>query len=296
MKIINLPTNLLRTFVTVVEVEGFTKAANILGRTQPAISLQVQRLEQLVGHKLILRVGKDVSLTEQGESLAVYARQILQLNDIAIAHFEPRNKGETIRVGLPLDYAVNLLQTKLTELIKNNPDFSIEIRCDLSRNLIELLRKNEIDIAVALFEGNDQQFLFQNWTEKPTWVGAKNFTPPLNLEIPLVVHPHGCVYRDRMTTALKLAGLRWRIAFSSPGIGALQRAVCDGLGFSCLTEPTLRKGMASLSVVDGLPSLEPLHIGLFARQAQLGTAGYIIIDQIKGIFANKEPDVDISSV
>ena len=296
MKIINLPTNLLRTFVTVVEVEGFTKAANILGRTQPAISLQVQRLEQLVGHKLILRVGKDVSLTEQGESLAVYARQILQLNDIAIAHFEPRNKGETIRVGLPLDYAVNLLQTKLTELIKNNPDFRIEIRCDLSRNLIELLRKNEIDIAVALFEGNDQQFLFQNWTEKPTWVGAKNFTPPLNLEIPLVVHPHGCVYRDRMTTALKLAGLRWRIAFSSPGISALQRAVCDGLGFSCLTEPTLRKGMASLSVVDGLPSLEPLHIGLFARQAQLGTAGYIIIDQIKGIFANKEPDVDISSV
>jgi|TARA_B110000211_G_scaffold156757_1_gene177592 DNA-binding transcriptional LysR family regulator len=296
MKIINLPTNLLRTFVTVVEVEGFTKAANILGRTQPAISLQVQRLEQLVGHKLILRVGKDVSLTEQGESLAVYARQILQLNDIAIAHFEPRNKGETIRVGLPLDYAVNLLQTKLTELIKNNPDFRIEIRCDLSRNLIELLRKNEIDIAVALFEGNDQQFLFQNWTEKPTWVGAKNFTPPLNLEIPLVVHPHGCVYRDRMTTALKLAGLRWRIAFSSPGIGALQRAVCDGLGFSCLTEPTLRKGMASLSVVDGLPSLEPLHIGLFARQAQLGTAGYIIIDQIKGIFANKEPDVDITSV
>ena len=296
MKIINLPTNLLRTFVTVVEVEGFTKAANILGRTQPAISLQVQRLEQLVGHKLILRVGKDVSLTEQGESLAVYARQILQLNDIAIAHFEPRNKGETLRVGLPLDYAVNLLQAKLTELIKNNPDFSIEIRCDLSRNLIELLRKNEIDIAVALFEGNDQQFLFQNWTEKPTWVGAKNFTPPLNLEIPLVVHPHGCVYRDRMTTALKLAGLRWRIAFSSPGISALQRAVCDGLGFSCLTEPTLRKGMASLSVVDGLPSLEPLHIGLFARQAQLGTAGYIIIDQIKGIFANKEPDVDITSV
>ena len=296
MKIINLPTNLLRTFVTVVEVEGFTKAANILGRTQPAISLQVQRLEQLVGHKLILRVGKDVSLTEQGESLAVYARQILQLNDIAIAHFESRNKGETLRVGLPLDYAVNLLQAKLTELIKNNPDFRIEIRCDLSRNLIELLRKNEIDIAVALFEGNDQQFLFQNWTEKPTWVGAKNFTPPLNLEIPLVVHPHGCVYRDRMTTALKLAGLRWRIAFSSPGIGALQRAVCDGLGFSCLTEPTLRKGMASLSVVDGLPSLEPLHIGLFARQAQLGTAGYIIIDQIKGIFANKEPDVDITSV
>tara|TARA_B110000438_G_scaffold301008_1_gene354793 strand:+ start:939 stop:1820 length:882 start_codon:yes stop_codon:yes gene_type:complete len=293
MKIVNLPTDLLRTFVTVVEVGGFTNAANILGRSQPAITLQIQRLEQLVGCKLILRVGKDVSFTEQGETLTLYARQILRLNDIAIARFEPRNKGRFIRVGLPLDYAVNLLQAKLTELIKKHPDLRVEIRCDLSRNLIELLRKNEIDVAVALFEGNDQQFLFQNWHEKPIWVGATNFAPNVDKEIPLVVHPHGCVYRDRMTTALKLAGLRWRIAFSSPGIGALQRAVCDGLGFSCLTEPTLRKGMASLSAEDGFPTLEPLHIGLFARQAQLGTEGYIILDKMEETFANKQINKDI---
>ena len=293
MKIVNLPTDLLRTFVTVVEVGGFTNAANILGRSQPAITLQIQRLEQLVGCKLILRVGKDVSFTEQGETLTLYARQILRLNDIAIARFEPRNKGRFIRVGLPLDYAVNLLQAKLTELIKKHPDLRVEIRCDLSRNLIELLRKNEIDVAVALFEGNDQQFLFQNWHEKPIWVGATNFATNVDKEIPLVVHPHGCVYRDRMTTALKLAGLRWRIAFSSPGIGALQRAVCDGLGFSCLTEPTLRKGMASLSAEDGFPTLEPLHIGLFARQAQLGTEGYIILDKMEETFANKQINKDI---
>ena len=81
MKIINLPTDLLRTFVTVVEVEGFTRAADILGRTQPAISLQVQRLEQLVGHKLILRVGKSVSLTEQGESLTVYALSLIHISE-----------------------------------------------------------------------------------------------------------------------------------------------------------------------------------------------------------------------
>ena len=87
-----------------------------------------------------MRLGKNVSLTEQGESLTLYARQILRLNDIAIARFEPRNKGEVIRVGLPLDYAVNLLQEKLTEIIIKHPDLRIEIRCDLSRNLIELLQ------------------------------------------------------------------------------------------------------------------------------------------------------------
>jgi DNA-binding transcriptional LysR family regulator len=293
MRVVNLPTDLLRTFVTVVEVEGFTRAANILGRSQPAISLQVQRLEQLVGHKLILRIGKVISLTEHGESLAAHARQILRLNDLAIAQFERPNKGAIIRVGLPLDYAVDLLQLKLTELIKQNPDLRVEIRCDLSKNLLELLRKNEIDIAVALFEGNDQQFLFQHWSEKPTWVGATDFKLPVDEEIPLVVHPHGCVYRNRMTTALKLAGLNWRIAFSSPGIGALQKAVCDGLGFSSLTEPTLRQGMCSLSAKDGLPVLEPLHIGIFARQAQLGTAGYTIIDQIDRTFKKKRTEENL---
>ncbi|WGI23286.1 LysR substrate-binding domain-containing protein [Amylibacter sp. IMCC11727] len=287
MRITNLPTDLLRTFVTVVEVEGFTRAADILGRTQPAITLQVQRLERLVGHKLIVRVGKEVSLTEQGESLAVYARQILRLNDLAIAHFEPPTKGTLVRIGLPVDYAVDLLQSKLTKVIKDNPTLHIEIRCDLSKNLLELLHKNEIDIAVALFEGDDQQFLFQHWQEEPTWVGPAGFDLPKNTAIPLVVHPHGCVYRDRMTTALKLAGLQWRIAFSSPGIGALQKAINDGLGFSCLTEPTLKQGIRSLSAADGLPTLEPLHIGLFARQAQIGSAGYTIIDQIEQTFVKR---------
>ena len=284
MRTSNIPTDLLRTFVTVIEVEGFTRAADVLGRTQPAITLQVQRLERIVGHKLILRVGKEVSLTEQGESLAVYARQILRLNDLAIAHFEPPTKGTLLRVGLPVDYAVDLLQTKLTKVIKQNPTLNIEIRCDLSRNLLGLLHKNEIDIAVALFEGDDQQFLFHHWQEEPTWVGATDFILKKDTIIPLVVHPHGCVYRNRMTTALKLAGLQWQFAFSSPGIGALQKAIRDGLGFSCLTEPTLKQGIRSLTISDGLPPLEPLHIGLFVRQAQIGPNGYKIIDQIEQIF------------
>ncbi|MDG1010327.1 MAG: LysR substrate-binding domain-containing protein [Amylibacter sp.] len=287
MRIPNLPTDLLRTFVTVVEVEGFTRAADILGRTQPAITLQVQRLERIVGHKLIVRVGKEVSLTEHGESLAVYARQILRLNDLAIAHFEPPTKGTLLRVGLPVDYAVDLLQTRLTKVIKQNPSLNIEIRCDLSKNLLALLQKNEIDIAVALFEGDDQQFLFQHWQEEPTWVGSTDFNLEKNTIIPLVVHPHGCVYRDRMTTALKLASVQWQFAFSSPGIGALQKAVRDGLGVSCLTEPTLKQGIRSLTISDGLPPLEPLHIGLFARQAQIGPEGYKIIDQIEQTFLKK---------
>lgn len=274
----NLSTELLRAFITVIEVSSFTRAAEILGRTQPAISLQVKRLEESVGYVLIERKGKEIALTERGEALAIHARQILRLNDLAMAQFEQSNPSSKLRVGLPVDYAVNTLQSCLTEVVKKYAEVQVEIRCDLSKNLLSAMRGNEIDIAVALFDGDDQQFLFRNWKEQPTWVGATDFEIPVGSEIPLVAHPYGCVYRDRMATALKLAGKSWRIAYSSPGIGGVQRAVQDGLGLSCLTGPTVQSGMRIFTDSDGLPVLPPLHIGLFARQAQLGPGGYAAID------------------
>jgi len=287
----NLSTELLRAFITIIEVGSFTRAAKILGRTQPAISLQIKRLEDSVGYAVIERKGKEISLTERGEALAIYARQILRLNDLAVAQFEQPNPTSRLRVGLPVDYAVNTLQACLTAVVHDFADVRIEIRCDLSKHLLSALRNNEIDIAVALFDGDDQQFLFRNWMEQPTWVGAADFVIPKDAEIPLVVHPFGCVYRDRMTTALKLAGTSWRIAYSSPGIGGVQRAVQDGLGLSCLTVPTVQSGMRTLSEHDGLPALPLLHIGLFARQAQLGAGGYAAIDAIVKVLEAQSSDI-----
>jgi len=280
MSAINLSIELLRTFITVIEVASFTRAAEILYRTQPAVSLQIKRLEEAVGYSLIERNGKKISLTERGEALATHARQILRLNDLAIAELEQRDPAAMLRVGLPVDYAVNALQTCLVDVIRKFPDTKIEIRCDLSKHLLAALRSNEIDIAVALFDGDDQQFLFRNWKEQPNWVGANSFEILKNTDIPLVAHPYGCVYRDRMASALKLAGKSWRIAYSSPGIDGVQRAVQDGLGLSCLTAPTVKRGMRIFSEQDGLPILAPLHIGLFTRQTRLGGGGYAAIDAI----------------
>lgn len=293
MRTVNLPTELLRTFVTVIEVESFTGAADILGRTQPAISLQIQRLEQMVGYALIKRQGKDISLTERGEALVVHARQMLRLNDIAVAQFEHHKLSDKLRVGLPVDYAVNTLQSCLTKVVREFTDVQIEIRCDLSKNLLSALRSNEIDVAVALFDGDDQQFLFRHWKEQPIWVGSEDFRIVEQSDIPLVVHPYGCVYRDRMCTALKLAGQNWRIAFSSPGIGGVQRAVRDGLGLSCLTGPTVLNSMRRFSEEDGLPALAPLHIGLFARQAQLGPGGYAAMDAIVQTLETETEEADV---
>ena len=116
MRAINLPTDLLRAFVSVIDLGGYTRAADALGRTQPAISLQMKRLEELAGARLITHEGRELKLTEDGEALAVHARQILRLNDEAVARLKGRQAKGQLRIGLPTDFAVAFLQAALTML------------------------------------------------------------------------------------------------------------------------------------------------------------------------------------
>ena len=169
----------------------------------------------------------------------------------------------------------------MTRIVQTNPNVKMEIRCDLSRNLIEDLRKDELDIAVGLYPGSDQQFLYRSWLEKPVWVSAKGLTYSGEDELPLVAHPFGCVYRDRMTEALKHAKRRWRVAFSSPGIASVQQAILDGIGVSCLTGPTMIDGLHPLPTNMDFPALDPIHIGLFYRQTRLAQGGHEVVNKIE---------------
>ena len=278
MGTVNLPTDLLRTFITVIEVKSFTRAADLLNRSQPAVSLQIKRLEELVGYKLIRQKGRSMQVSEKGEALAMHARQILRINDLAIGLFERFENQESLRVGLPLDYGVRLLQQEVTALMKANDDLRLVLHCDLSSNLHDALIRDELDIIVALYQGGDPQFLVRQWREDPFWAGAPDLDPAFFDTLPLVAHPAGCVYRQRMTDALQSVQRSWNVVFSSPAIEAVQQAARDGLGLTCLTSPTSGQGLRRFSPGDGLPPLEPLRIGLFYRQTRLGGWGNMVAD------------------
>lgn len=280
MRTVNLPTDLLRTFITVIEVKSHTRAADLLNRSQPAVSLQIKRLEDLVGYKLIRQKGRTMQVSEKGEALAMHARQILRLNDMAMGLFERPDVETNLRIGLPLDYGVRMLQTEVTNLLRENANLRLTIRCDLSQNLHDALLRDELDIIVALYQDGDPQFLVQKWREQPVWVGAEDLRPNQFEDLPLAAHPAGCIYRQRMTDALSATEQTWRVVFSSPNIDAVQAAVRDGLGFSCLTTPTTQQGMRHLSVEDGLPQLEALRIGLFYRQTRLGSWGNLVAERL----------------
>jgi len=278
MRNVNLPTDLLRTFITVIEVKSFTRAADLLNRSQPAVSLQIKRLEDLVGYKLIRQKGRTMEVSEKGEALAMHARQILRINDLAMGLFERYENQDHLRVGLPLDYGVRLLQQEVTGLMQDHDDLRMVLHCDLSSNLHEALIRDELDIIVALYQGGDPQFLVRQWREDPFWAGAPDIRPETFEALPLVAHPAGCVYRQRMTDALQSAQRGWNVVFSSPAIEAVQQAARDGLGFTCLTSPTSEEGLRRIAPEEGLPPLEPLRIGLFYRQTRLGGWGNMVAD------------------
>ncbi|GGC11817.1 LysR family transcriptional regulator [Marivita lacus] len=280
MRIVNLPTDLLRTFITVIEVRSHTKAAELLNRSQPAVSLQIKRLEDMVGYKLIRQKGRIMHVSEKGEALAMHARQILRLNDLAIGLFERKHADSLLRIGLPLDYGVRHLQRAVTGVIHAHPALRLTVRCDLSRSLQEALLRDELDMIVALYQGGDPQFLVQSWEEQPVWVGADALQLDAFDALPLVAHPTGCVYRQRMTDALSSVERNWNVVFSSPDIDAVQQAVRDGLGFTSLTSPTTLEGMRRVSPSEGLPALEPIRIGLFYRQTRFGSWGNLVAETL----------------
>jgi len=280
----NLPTDLLRTFIAVVELGGHSKAGAVLGRSQPAISLQIRRLEELVRTPLLAQEGRAIRTTPAGEALLSYAREMVRINDEAVRHFHRSDLNGVLRIGLPTDYAVSFLQNTLTNFLRHHRDVDLEIYCDLSRELHQHLRSDDLDIIVATMPSARMPYLSRAWSEKPVWAAAEDFQLGTDRPVPLGAHLEGCDYRSRMIEALDGAERRWRIVYTGPGISGLQNAVLNGFCISALTRATMLPGMRELTEVDGMPVLEPLRIGLFYKHPRLSSAGLqLVSDLVAGL-------------
>lgn len=278
--IINFQTDLLRTFVSVIDLGAYTKAGDALGRTQPAISLQMRRLEELVGAPLIRQVGRTLLLTSEGEMLLSYAREILRLNDEAASYFNRSKISGVLRVGLPNDYAVAFLQGVITEYTRQHPEISLELHCGWSAEILERLHADELDIVVAMANSEHTQYLSRSWIERPIWAASDQGEFDTTKGVPLAAHPEGCAYRARMIQALDAAQVRWRIAYTGPGIAGLQNAVVNGLGVSALTRYTMLPGMRALTEDDGFPPLAEIRVGLFYKHPRLSDAGIRLVNHV----------------
>lgn len=280
----NLPTDLLRTFIAVVELGGHSKAGAVLGRSQPAISLQIRRLEDLVRSPLLTQEGRAILPTPAGEALLSYAREMVRINDEAVRYFHRSEMNGVLRIGLPTDYAVAFLQNTLTTFRHNNPEVDLEIYCDLSRELHQHLRSDDLDIIVATMPTARMPYLSRAWVEQPVWAAAVSLEVVEARPVPLGAHLEGCDYRSRMIEALDGAERRWRIVYTGPGISGLQNAVLNGFCVTALTHATMLPGMRELDEDEGFPKLEPLRVGLFYKHPRLSAAGLqLVSDLVAGL-------------
>ena len=269
----NLPTDLLRTFINVAELGGFSKAGSQIGRSQPAVSLQIKRLEEIVDTELLVRNGRQLSVTEKGEMLLSYARQILKLNDQAISSLtQPKVTGH-IRLGIPNEFAMSFLPGILGKFSNAHPEISLEVTCELTTNLMKLLDEKNLDMVVAIHKPDDKLKSGSDvWNEELVWVVAEDYTLQTDRSLPLVVAPEGCVYRNTIIHTLNSYDIPWRVVYTGTSYGGIRAAVMAGLGVTAIARSTVPKGLKIINSGEGFPPLPATFISLEYHKSEISDA------------------------
>ena len=259
-----LDLELLRSFVSVIDAGGFTRAGERFHRTQSTVSQQIKRLEEDVGQPLLNRNGKDVTPTEAGERLLSYARRLLSLAEEARDVMARPGSEGAIRLGVPEDFAAYRLAKLLAAFSRSHPALRLDVRADQSTHLKRDLERGELDLALfkrAAGEGTG----IAVWPERVHWVTSKSRPRDTSTgSVPLIGFPAGCLYRSRAIHALESVGRAWHMAYSSSSLAGIQAAVAAGMGLSILSEIAIQADHRVLTAKDGFAPIDRTEVALVA--------------------------------
>lgn len=259
-----LDLDLLRSFISVVDAGGFTRAGERVHRTQSTVSQQIRRLEEGFGRPLLHRDGKPIRPTEEGERLLSYARRILALAEEARDAVSRPSGDGVVRLGLPEDFAAYRLTEMLSEFARSRPGLHLYVRCGKSDRMRRALERGEIDLALFKRDAEETGGIAA-WPERLHWVASRH--RPIDFRrdpLPLAVFEQGCLYRNRAINALETLGRTWHIAYTSPNIFGIQAAVSAGLGVSILPEVAILPDHSTLNAADGFPPITDTEVALLA--------------------------------
>lgn len=266
----NIDTDLLRSFVTIVEVKSFTRAAERLLRTQSAISLQMKRLEEQLQCRLFERGGRGVEPTEAGVLLLGYARRILAANDELVGRMaEPLVEGR-VAIGAPEGFATEHLAPALARFARAFPRAQMALRTGPASGLRSDFEAGSLDLLLEsqLGAAGEGVVLMR---EDLLWCVADGAEPEVQAmaegePLRLVLNSEPCVVRAAALAALEAAKVEWRIVVDTGSRAGVQSAVGAGLGVGVLPRASLLAGMHRLNSAEGLPMLPPLQTSVVIGQ------------------------------
>lgn len=255
---------LLKTFLTLASTQNFTQAAVKLHRSQSAISLQLAKLEEILGKPLLNRDNRNVALTTYGEDLIPFAQKLLSLSDQMLSYFRDSKSlcGE-VRLGTPEDVASVYLPAILANFTKTYPQIALNVHCELTKYLIEGFEGGVYDLVLIK---QDPKHCHPRseliWHEHLEWVCHKDYVSTFLDKmpiLPLILAPSPCVYRQRALDTLTKENIKWRISVTSPSYAGMMAAVRAGLGVSVMPKKMVPE---DLYILNELPALKETQIAL----------------------------------
>jgi len=267
----NVPIELLRAIVAIVDLGSFTKAAQALKLTQPAISAQMKRLQQLVGAEVFSKSGSGLVLTARGGLVVKYARRILAMND-QILSLGGGQVTQSLRVGLPLLFTRAVLGDVLKIGSIQEGETELQIFCESSEELRKRLAAGYLDVAFIINPQEAPPQVVTEWTEPWVWVCASDFVLKQGAKIPLIVTP-----TDRYTIeVVERIGRPYVIRFMAPSLGARKEAMRAGLGFMSIAERLVTEDMKIVGS-NVLPPFPETLAGIYLREGlELGSLAKFI--------------------
>jgi DNA-binding transcriptional LysR family regulator len=263
-----LDPDLLRVFVLIAEGRSFTRAAEVVGRTQSAVSMQIRRLEETLGQPVLLRSkGANVELTTHGEYLLARAREILALSDEVMATFRTPALAGCVRLGVPDDYAFGFLPPILRRFADSHPSVDVEVSCSPSEDLVGQVRAGALDLALVS-EGHEPRHWNARpiWRGKLAWVTSARYAPHLKTPLPLALAGERasgtCTWRIAALQALSRAGRRYRIAYTSETQAGTYVPVMAGLAVTLSSLSWLPEELRAMRPDEGMPPLPDFGIVL----------------------------------
>jgi len=262
-----LELDLLKTLIAIADTGNFSSAAEIVFRTPSAISMQVKKIEEIVGRPVFKRDSRSVTLTADGILLLEHARRVLALNNDMISRFVTPDISGEIKIGAGDDFAERLLPGLLRDFSRTHPSVIVEVVMENTNELIEKTKLGEIDLAIIVCGAgyeNDQDAEILT-TEKLVWAARKGGIAAEQDPLPISVWEEGCAWRNAALEALEGDGRDYRIAFRSAYIGGQKAAVLSDLAVAPLPISSLGGDIVEASMPKGMPVLSEYALGLIMR-------------------------------
>jgi DNA-binding transcriptional LysR family regulator len=265
-----IPIDILRAFVAVVEAQGFTRAAAELGRTQPTISLQVKRLEELVEAPLFKKGGR-FELSPVGQVCFDYGKRLLRLHDDMLDELGRNDPNVAIRIGMPSEFA-SILAPRLNELRANaEAATTFEVIVDSSQALSTAFRQNALDVAFIVGTGESEPSRIEQWRGQLRWFGKMFEDEQDDRPLPLVLPPQGWLLHEAAIGALRALERRFEIVCTCSNFAVLAAAAAAGLGVTPMIDGLAPDGLDACSD-KRLPPLPEITLLLLARSQPLAIA------------------------